>query len=117
MIGARKKKFTPKMRFHMIYNTRHQSRWKLLTDSLYLKNMDNCLLHHKTLRSVSPEIVRYKEKISNSTAVKPDNNLLRGVKMNINILGISELKWKGMGEFNSDDDFIYYCEQEYLRRN
>ena len=45
--------------------------------------MDNCLLHHKTLRSVSPEIVSYKEKISNSTAVKPDNNLLRGVKMNI----------------------------------
>ena len=83
MIGARKKKFTPKMRFHMIYNTRHQSRWKLLTDSLYLKNMDNCLLHHKTLRSISPEIVRYKEKISNSTAVKPDNNLLREVKMNV----------------------------------
>ena len=71
------------MRFHVIYNTRHQSRWKLLTDSWYLKNMDNCLLHHKTLRSVSPEIVSYKEKISNSTAVKPDNNLLRGVKMNI----------------------------------
>ena len=37
--------------------------------------------------------------------------------MNINILGISELKWTGMGEFNSDDHYIYYCGQEYLRRN
>ena len=38
-------------------------------------------------------------------------------KVNINILGISELKWTGMGEFNSDDHYIYYCEQESLRRN
>ena len=37
--------------------------------------------------------------------------------MNINILGISELKWTGMGGFNSDDHYIYYCGQEYLRRN
>ena len=37
--------------------------------------------------------------------------------MNINILGISELKWTGMGEFNSDDCCIYYCGQESLRRN
>ena len=36
---------------------------------------------------------------------------------NVNILGIRELKWTGMGEFNSDDNFIYYCEQESLRRN
>ena len=35
----------------------------------------------------------------------------------IDILGISELKWTGMGEFNSDDHFIYYCGQESLRRN
>ena len=39
------------------------------------------------------------------------------VRMNIDILGISELKWTGMGEFNSDDHYIYYCEQETLRRN
>ena len=39
------------------------------------------------------------------------------VKVNVNILGISELKWTGMGEFNSDDRFIYYCGQESLRRN
>ena len=35
----------------------------------------------------------------------------------MDILGISELKWTGMGEFNSDDHYIYYCGQEYLRRN
>ena len=38
-------------------------------------------------------------------------------RMNVNILGISQLKWTGMGEFNSDDHYIYYCEQESLRRN
>ena len=37
--------------------------------------------------------------------------------VNIDILGISELKWTGMGEFNSDDHYIYYCGQEALRRN
>ena len=37
--------------------------------------------------------------------------------MNINILGISELKWTGVDEFNSDDHYIYYCRQESLRRN
>ena len=37
--------------------------------------------------------------------------------MNIDILGISELKWTGMGEFNSDDHYINYCGQESLRRN
>ena len=35
----------------------------------------------------------------------------------LNILGISELKWMGIGEFNSDDYCIYYCGQDYLRRN
>ena len=38
-------------------------------------------------------------------------------RVNIDILGISELKWTGMGEFNSDDHYIYYCVQESLRRN
>ena len=38
-------------------------------------------------------------------------------RVNINILGISELKWTGMGEFNSDDHYIYYCGHESLRRN
>ena len=39
------------------------------------------------------------------------------LRVNINILGISKLKWTGMGEFNSDDHYIYYCGQESLRRN
>ena len=38
-------------------------------------------------------------------------------RVNIDILGISELKWTEMGEFNSDDHYIYYCWQESLRRN
>ena len=38
-------------------------------------------------------------------------------RVNVNNLGISELKWTGMGEFNSDDHYIYYCGQESLRRN
>ena len=38
-------------------------------------------------------------------------------KVNIDILGISEVKWTGMGEFNSDNHYIYYCGQESLRRN
>ena len=39
------------------------------------------------------------------------------VRVNIDILAISELRWTGMGEFNSDDYYIYYCGQESLRRN
>ena len=38
-------------------------------------------------------------------------------RVNVDILGISEVKWTGMGEFNSDDYYIYYCGQESLRRN
>ena len=38
-------------------------------------------------------------------------------RVNVDILGISELKWTGMGEFNSDDHYIYYCGKESLRRN
>ena len=41
----------------------------------------------------------------------------RDGRVNIKILGISKLKWTGMGEFNSDDHYIYYCGQESLRRN
>ena len=44
--------------------------------------------------------------------------LTRGMtRVNIDILGISELKWTGMGEFNSDDHYTYFCGQESLRRN
>ena len=38
-------------------------------------------------------------------------------RVNVDSLGIIELKWIGMGEFNSDDHYIYYCRQESLRRN
>ena len=38
-------------------------------------------------------------------------------RVDIDILGISELRWTGMGEFNSDDQYLYYCGQESLRRN
>ena len=38
-------------------------------------------------------------------------------RVNVDILGISELQWTGMGEFNSDDHYIYHCGQESLRRN
>ena len=38
-------------------------------------------------------------------------------RVNVDILGINKLKWTGMGEFNSDDHYIYYCGQESLRRN
>ena len=38
-------------------------------------------------------------------------------RVNVDILGISELKWTGMGEFNSDDHYVYYCGQKSLRAN
>ena len=38
-------------------------------------------------------------------------------RVNVNIIGISKLRWTGMGEFNSDDHYIYYCGQKSLRRN
>ena len=43
--------------------------------------------------------------------------MTRMTRLNIDILGISELKWTGMGEFNSDEHYIYYSGQESLRRN
>ena len=42
---------------------------------------------------------------------------LEMARVNTDVLGISELKWTGMGKFNSDDHYIYYCRQESLRRN
>ena len=43
--------------------------------------------------------------------------VVQQARVNIDILGNSELKWTGMGEFNTDDHYIYYCGQESLRRN
>ena len=48
---------------------------------------------------------------------KLEVNKQETARVNIDILGISELKWAGTGEFNSDDHYIYYCGQESLRRN
>ena len=47
----------------------------------------------------------------------PTLKVRKGSGVNVNILGISELKWTRMGEFNSDDHYIYYCGHESLRRN
>ena len=46
-----------------------------------------------------------------------ENGSIGECQVNINILGIRELKWIGMGEFKTDDHYIYYCGQESLRRN
>ena len=51
-------------------------------------------------------------------SVRPMNQgIWKMARVNVDILGISKLKWTGMGEFNSDDHYIYYCGQESLRRN
>ena len=64
--------------------------------------------------------------VKNNTALEPVRSMHQGklevvkqemVRVNIDILGISELKWAGTGSFNSDDHYIYYCGQESLRRN
>ena len=60
--------------------------------------------------------------VKSNTALYMNQGKLEVVKqeiarVNINILAISELKWTGLGEFNSDDRYIYYCGQESLRRN
>ena len=76
------------------------------------------------MTSYGSKIQCYKEQYCRGTwNVKSINQgklevIKQGVeKVNIDILGISELKWTGMGEFNSDDHYIYYCGQESLRRN
>ena len=55
-------------------------------------------------------------KVRSMNQGKPDM-VKQMARVNIDILGISELKWMGMGKFNSDDHYIYYCGQESLRRN
>ena len=57
-------------------------------------------MQHRNVRSMQLEVVKQEM-----------------ARVNVDILGISELKWPGMGEFNSDDHYIYYCGQESLRRN
>ena len=74
--------------------------------------------------SAESKVQGYKEQycIGTWNARSMNQGKLRAVKqemarVNINILGISELKWTGMGKFNSNDRYIYYCGQESLRRN
>ena len=55
--------------------------------------------------------------LSSMNQGKLEEVILKMPRLNINILGISELKWTGMGEFNSNDHYIYYCGQESIRRN
>ena len=56
-------------------------------------------------------------KVLRSLSLTLDVGYLFMARVNLDILGISELKWTGVGEFNSDDHYIYYCGQESLRRN
>ena len=60
-----------------------------------------------------------KEEVKSILGVKGKLEVVKQemARMNVDILGISELKWTGMDEFNSDDHYIYYCGQESLRRN
>ena len=58
-----------------------------------------------------------KWKVRSMNQGKLDVIKLMMARVNINILGIRELKWMGMGQFNSDDHYIYYYGQEHLRRN
>ena len=57
------------------------------------------------------------EIIQNARSMKVEVVKQEMARVNINILGISKLKWTGMGEFNSDDHYVYYCGQESLTRN
>ena len=57
-------------------------------------------MQHRNVRSMQLEVVKQEM-----------------ARVNVDILGIRELKWTGMGEFNSDDHYTYYCRQESLRRN
>ena len=64
-----------------------------------------------------PEVLMYKFVKFKYAPVTIQSGQTRDGKSEVDILGISELKWTGMGEFNSDDHYIYYCGQESLRRN
>ena len=66
----------------------------------------------KSLRRNGVALIVNKAEIGKLEVVKQEM-----ARVNVDILGISELKWTGMGKFNSDDHYIYYCGQESLRRN
>jgi len=73
-----------------------KKRWQEYTEELYKKDLHNADNHNGVITHPEPDILEYEVKWA---------------------LGVSKLKWTGMGEFNSDDHFIYHCGQESLRRN
>ena len=81
----------------------------------YLENPKNSMKRQKdrTLKDELPRLVGAHDVTGEGGEITPETM----ARVNIHILGISELKWTGMGEWNSDDHYIYYCGQESLRRN
>ena len=77
-----------------------EARWGVHGDSLYILSIFMYLWRFRSMNQGKLEVIKQEM-----------------ARVNINILGISELKWTGMGKFNSDDHYIYYCGQESLRRN
>ena len=86
----------PKQRQHpVVYGTGDKSKVRCCKDQYCIGTWNVRSMNQDKLKVVKQEMAR----------------------VNVNILGIRELKWTGMGEFNSDDQYIYYCGQESLRRN
>ena len=86
--------------------------------------MQYCSLQHQTLLLSPVTSTRDAQESSPTPQFKRINSSTKlevvkqeMARVNVDILGISELKWTGMDEFNSDDHYIYYCGQESLRRN
>ena len=90
----------------------------LITPNVYRQNERNTSLSIFTKGSPSSIFLQPKDHRIRLTSNFPSyKNKQETARVNINILGISELKWTRMGEFNSDDHYIYSCWQESLRRN
>ena len=79
-----------------------KKRWQEYTEELHKKDLHDPDNHDGVITHLEPGILECEVKWALGS---------------IHILGISELKWTGMGEFNSDEHYIYYCGQESLRRN
>ena len=77
-----------------------EARWGVHGDSLYILSIFMYLWRFRSMNQGKLEVIKQEM-----------------ARVNINILGISELKWTGIGEFNSGGHYIYYCGQESLRRN
>ena len=86
-----------------------------------MKRQNDRILKEELLRSVgSPYATgdQWRDNSRKNEGMEPKQKQYPVMaRMNVDILGISELKWTGMGEFNSDDHYIYYCGQESFRRH